>query len=223
MARFWFGVIAAVAAACGGGDPAGGDDVPTCDADPLQTGLTAVQTGISVDAFDCALSTWAVTYGEPDPMILKAIIYVESRFDHASVACPNLPCGMPDGWTDAESRCYGLMQIVPACGGLPDGVGLLPDGHPNLALDGDAGFATSVFNPDVNIEIGVSGIAGNRAQVEDQFPGCTEDQYTLMAIGNYNSYGSTKSCTEINTAYRDIVLDAYHEYAAAAGYSEHAY
>jgi hypothetical protein len=47
-------------------------------------------------------------------MVFKAIIYVESRFDDTSVACPNLPCGTPSGWTAAESGCFGLMQVVPA-------------------------------------------------------------------------------------------------------------
>jgi hypothetical protein len=75
----------------------------------------------------------------------------------------------------------------------------------------------------VNIEIGIAGVAGNRAQVKKQFSGCTEDQYTLMAVGNYNSYGSTKSCTVYNTAYDDGVLMAYMQYAAAAGYPAHAY
>ena len=41
--------------------------------------------------------------------------------------------------------------------------------------------------------------------------------------GDYNSYGSTQSCTVYNTQYDDLVLAAYHEYSAAAGYAEHAY
>ncbi|HVY45865.1 MAG TPA: hypothetical protein VHB21_08300, partial [Minicystis sp.] len=81
----------------------------------------------------------------------------------------------------------------------------------------------SVFNPEVNVELGIAGIAGNRAQVKQQFPGCTEDQYTLMAIGNFNSYGSTKSCTEYNFDYDNAVLDAYGQYADAAGWPAHAY
>ena len=35
-------------------------------------------------------------------MVFKAQIYVESRFDNKAVACPNLPCGTPSGWTAAE-------------------------------------------------------------------------------------------------------------------------
>jgi hypothetical protein len=195
-----------------------------CSPDPLHTGLTAQQTGVSVDAFDCPVLTWTAKYNEPDAMVFKAIMYVESRFDDTSVACPNDPCGTPNGWTTAESGCYGLMQVVPACGGLPNNAGLLPDGHPNLDMDPtSSGWATSIFNPNVNIEIGIAGIAGNRTQVEQQFPGCTVDQYTMMAVGNFNNYGSTKSCTEYNTAYDDLVIMAYKQYSAAAGWPAHNY
>jgi len=44
-----------------------------------------------------------------------------------------------------------------------------------------------------------------------------------MAVGNYNSYGSTKSCTEYNTAYDDAVLMEYAVYAKAAGYARFNY
>jgi Transglycosylase SLT domain len=207
-----------------GGAGTGGATSGSCDPDPLHTGLTAMQTGISVDAFDCEILKWAAYYKEPDPMIFKAIIYVESRFDDTAVACPNLPCGTPSGWTVAESGCYGLMQVVPACGDDPNGVGLLPSGQPNLTTaPSAAGWAGSIFNPDVNIETGISGVAGNRAQVEKQFADCTVDQYTLMAVGNYNMYMSATSCTQYNTAYTGPVVTAYHQYAAAAGYPAHAY
>ena len=59
--------------------------------------------------------------------------------------------------------------------------------------------------------------------MEKQFPGCTVDQYTLMAIGNFNDYGSTTSCTAYNTTYDDAVLAAYTTYAAASGWPAHAY
>ncbi len=218
-----------VLAACGGGGGGGGgggagDAAGACDVDVLRTGLTAQQTGVSVDAFDCQILEWTATYNEPDPMIFKAIIYVESRFDQTSVACPNLPCGTPTGWTAAESGCFGLMQIVPACNGTPDNVGLLANGHPNLETDtGAADWATSIFNPDVNVDVGIFGVSSNRAQEKAKFPGCTEDQYTLMAVGDYNSYGSTTSCTNYNTAYDDPMLTAYQQYAAAAGYPAHPY
>ena len=207
-----------------GDGAASGTPDGSCSTDPLHTGLTAVQTGVSVDAFDCQILEWTARYGEPDPMVFKAIIYVESRFDDTAVACPNLPCGTPSGWTAAESGCYGLMQVVPACGGDPGDAGLLPTGHPNLTTSPSTpGWATSIFNPGVNIDIGISGVAGNRAQVKKQFPGCTTDQYTMMAVGNYNSYGSTKSCTVYNTSYDDAVIMAYQQYSTAAGYTAHKY
>jgi hypothetical protein len=44
-----------------------------------------------------------------------------------------------------------------------------------------------------------------------------------MAVGDYNSYGSTKSCTQYNTAYDDLVKMAYQQYATAAGWPAHNY
>jgi hypothetical protein len=81
----------------------------------------------------------------------------------------------------------------------------------------------SLFNPDINVALGIAGIAGNRAQVKQMFAGCTEEQYTLMAVGNYNSYGSTQSCTQYNFDYDNLVLDAYRQYATAAGYPARSY
>jgi hypothetical protein len=213
--------LAVALAGCGGGS---GPNLTSCTPDPLKTGIVAQQTGVSADAFDCDIVTWAAHYDEPDPMIFKAIIYGESRFDDTAVACANDPCGVPSGWTAAESGCYGLMQVVPACMDDPGGAGLLASGHPNLTTDPTAaGWSNSIFNPSVNIEVGISGVAGNRAQVEKQFPGCTADQYTMMAIGNYADYGSTTSCTQWNTGYTTQLLVTYHQYATAAGYPAHAY
>ena len=223
--RAWSVVV--LMAACGGGAGTGGGDdgtVGTCDQHPLETGIVAQQTGVSADAFDCEVLTSAAAYGESDPMLFKAVMYVESRFDRTSAGCTNLPCGMPAGWTAEESGCLGLMQIVPACGTTPNNIGLLPNGRPNLTTDpASASWTGSIFYPAINIEIGVSYLADNRRQAEQMFPGCTTDQYTMMALGNYASYGSTKSCTEVNRAYLDPLLEAYRMYAAAAGYTPHAY
>jgi Transglycosylase SLT domain len=221
-----FALIALALCGCGGGHDAGagGGGSGSCSSDPLHTGLTAQQTGVSVDAFDCPILTSTAKYKEPDAMIFKAIIYVESKFDDTEVACSNDPCGIPSGWTAAESGCYGLMQVVPSCGDDPDGAGLLADGQPNLATDpSSSGWAGSVFNPAVNVEIGIATLAHHRAEVEQQFSGCTVDQYTLLAVGNYDDNGSAMSCTEYNTAYVDGVLMAYHQYATAAGYPAHDY
>jgi hypothetical protein len=206
------------------GDASGEAAAGSCSPDGLHTGLIAQQTGVSVDSFDCSILKYAAQYAEPDPMIFKAIIYVESRFDENAVACSNLPCGTPSGWTTAESYCYGLMQIVPACVSTLNAPVLLPSGHPDLEKSPMAtDWSNSVYDPDANIHVGIAGIADNRAQVMKAFPGCTTDQYTMMAVGNYNSYGSTKSCTVYNTAYDDGVNAAYTQYAMAAGYPAHAY
>lgn len=209
----------------GGNGGTGGGYVPeTCANDPLATGLVAEQTGVSADVADCSILKWTTQYAEPDPMIVKAMIYGESRFDYAADGCPNLPCGIPDGWSEAESHCFGMMQVVPACGPIAGDAGLLPNGHPNLTTDTSSpDFATSIFNPDVNVHIGVAGFAGNRAEVMSLFPGCTEDQYTLMALGNLASHGSTKGCTEYKQDYIDYIMPAYQEYCAAAGYPPHPY
>jgi len=110
------------------------------------------------------------------------------------------------GWTASECACLGAMQTGPWCdssnlppGCVATGGGLLANGHVDLQTDpGGANWANSIFNPVVNIELGIAGIACNRAQAEAAFPGCSEDQYMIMAIGNFNSYGSTKSCTVYN-------------------------
>jgi len=202
----------------------GGFDLGTCDPDILETGLVAEQTGVAVDVADCSILKWAAEYDEPDPMIIKAMIYGESRFDYAATGCPNLPCGIPDGWTEAEAHCYGMMQIVPACGAIAGDAGLSSDGHPNLTTDTTSpDFENSVYNPDVNIHIGVAGFAGNRAEVKTLFPGCTEDQYTLMALGNLANHGSTTGCTEYNHDYIDYILPGYYDYCAASGFAPHAY
>ena len=45
----------------------------------------------------------------------------------------------------------------------------------------------------------------------------------MMALGNYGNHGSTKGCTEYNKSYLSNVLDAYEQYASAAGYQAHPY
>lgn len=216
-------LLAVVACGCGEDGGANGS-AGTCDADVLRTGLVAQQTGVSVDAFDCAILEAVSKHHEPDPMIIKAIIYAESRFDHLAVGCANMPCGQPEGWTSEESGCLGLMQVVVACGGPTMEPVLLSDGHPNMSTDPASNvWSGSVFNPAVNIDLGVAALAGNRAQAIESFPGCTVDQYTLMALGNYASYGSTKGCTTYNTDYIDLILPTYRQYAEAAGYAAHPY
>ncbi len=218
-----------MATGCGGGGSDNADaaatppDVRSCDPDPLKTDLPPLWNGNSVDMYDCPILTFTAQYSEPDAMIFKAIIYVESRFQFDAVGCTgNSGCCPERDWSGTECACLGPMQTGPACEGST--LGLLTDGHVDLETDqSSSDWANSVFNPEVNVELGISGIAGNRAQVKQQFPGCTEDQYTMMAIGNFNSYGSTKGCTVYNTQYDNAVLDAYNKYSAASGWPAHSY
>jgi hypothetical protein len=123
------------------------------------------------------------------------------------------------------------MQTGPWCNSsnLPPGCsagnqGLLANGHVDLETNPNAtDWDNSVFNPQINIDLGIAGIACNRAQAKAMFPGCTEDQYTMMAVGNFNSYGSTKSCTQYNFMYDSSVLDAYKSYSTAANWTAHPY
>jgi len=199
-------------------------DAGTCTPDPLRTNLPPLFNGNSVDMYDCPILTFTAKYDEPDAMVFKAIIYVESRFQYDAVGCTsNTACCPQSGWTGEECDCLGAMQTGPACGSSSM-LGLLPNGHPDLETNQAASdWASSCFNPQVNIELGIAGIAGNRAQVMKEFPGCTVDQYTMMAVGNFNDYGSTKSCTVYNTTYDNSVIAAYKQYSAASGWPAHPY
>ncbi len=211
------------ATVCAAGGPGTTDPGP-CDPDPLRTNLPPLWNGNSVDTYDCPILEYTAEYDEPDAMIFKAMLYVESRFQYDAVGCTdNGPCCPEIGWTAAECACLGMMQNGPACGET-SGLGLRSDGHPNMETDPDcAAFANSVFNPTVNIEIGISRVSRNRARMMQDFPGCTEDQYTMMAVGEYNNYQSTQSCTSYNSEYDSAVLEAYDEYSAAAGWPAHPY
>jgi hypothetical protein len=207
-------------------------DAGPCALDPLHTGLPPLFNGNSVDMDDCPILEFTSKYAEPDAMVFKAIIYVESRFQYDSVGCTgNSGCCPARGWAGPECGCLGSMQTGPWCNpaSVPPGcavsdIGLLPNDHVDLETDPSAAdWANSVFNPEINIDLGIAGIACNRAQAKAQFPGCTEDQYTMMAVGNFNSYGSTTSCTAYNFAYDSSVLDAYTMYATAAGWAAHPY
>jgi hypothetical protein len=208
---------------CTAGGPGTTEPGP-CDPDPLLTNLPPLWNGLSVDIYDCPILEYTAQYGELDAMIFKAMIKVESNFEYDAVGCTgNGPCCPEIGWTAAECACLGVMQNGPECGAT-SGPGLRSDGHPEMQTDPScAEFGNSVFNPAVNIEIGISRFSSIRARMVQDFPGCTDDQYTMMAVGEYNSYGSTQSCTVFNFDYGRAVLEAYVSYSAAAGWPVHPY
>jgi hypothetical protein len=183
-------------------------------ADPLKTGNTRN------DAYDCTILDVSARYGHPDPMMVKAQIEQESSFQIFSIS-PDSPCGTHAGWTDAESKSFGLIQVTPACGEAT--AALLPNGHPNLTMDmQSATWATSVFNPALNLGEGAKSIAGSLKQLRAKFPGCTDAQYVLMSAGAFNSGdNAVTGCGTFNTRaqnYVNAVLGHYGTFAKAAGW-----
>jgi hypothetical protein len=172
------------------------------------------------DAYDCQILQLTTAAAEPDPMIFKAQVSLESNFDILAIS-PDSPCGTKTGWTDAESKSFGLMQLTPACGWLK--TALLPNGHPNMEQDETMDlWATSVFNPTLNINEGVRAIQVDRASVKKNFAGCTETQYTMMALAAFNQgQNAVMSCTDISPAgknYISAVLLRYSTLAKEATY-----
>jgi hypothetical protein len=182
--------------------------------DPLKTG------NAGHDAFDCILIDLAAKYQHPDPMMLKAQVNQESDFNEFAVSMDS-PCGIHAGWTDAESKSFGLIQTTPACGEAK--VALLPDGHPNLTKDmASALWANSVFNPAINLDQGAMTTSESMKALKAKYTGCTENEYTLMAAGAFNSGNNAiTGCGQYNAraqAYVTAVLGRYQNLAKAANY-----
>ena len=152
-----------------------------------------ISTGnLTRDQFDSYIINASDYYAIPDKLIVKAVITQESSFNPFLISS-DIPCGIPDGWTDQESRSFGLMQITPACqeaGGS----------RPNLATDANSpDWASSVFNPEYNVNQGVSELSRLFFIMKSEFPECTNEQHMLMALGAYNSgEDAIEGCTSWN-------------------------
>jgi hypothetical protein len=198
----------------GGAGPSTCDAIPQCDPnamnpDPLHT------CNETWDAHDCLVLEAAKNAGEPDPMIFKAQMSLESNFNVFAIS-PDSPCGPEAGWTDEETKSFGLMQLTPACGWLKNA--LLPNGHPNMTSDAASMlWGTSVYNPMVNVVEGVRAVQVFRDEVMRKFPGCTPTQYTVMALAAFNQGGgSVTGCNMLNTngaLYVSHVLGRYADIA----------
>jgi hypothetical protein len=180
--------------------------------EPLKTGNG------NVDAYDCTLINLAAQYKDPDPMMAKAQIQQESGFNMFATS-PDSPCGDPAGWTDAESKSFGLIQVTPACGETP--AALLPNGHPNLDMDTTSTlWASSIFNPAINLEEGMRSISGSLRTLEGMYPGCTMAQYVEMSAGAFNSGNdAVTGCAAFNSRAQDYVnsvLGHYRTFASSA-------
>jgi len=132
------------------------------------------------DQFDSYITNSSNRHGMFDKMMIKSVIMQESNFDMFLVSS-DIPCGVPSGWTDQESRSFGLMQVTPACGEVNGS-------RPNLNKESNSpNWGTSLFNPEYNIEQGVKSLSENLLLMKNKFPGCSSKQYILMALGAYNS------------------------------------
>jgi hypothetical protein len=194
------------------------DAAAACEAgnDPLKTG------NMQQDAYDCLLLALAQMYGDPDPMMAKAQIQIESGFNVLATS-PDSPCGDPNGWTDAESKSFGLIQVTPACG--EETAALLPNGQPNMDMDMSSSlWATSVYNPSLNLNAGVQSIGGILKDMENAYPGCTMAQYVEMTAGAFNSgENAVTGCAQFNSraqGYVDAAVSNYHQFAQAAGWPD---
>lgn len=170
------------------------------------------------DAYDCVILALAEKYGHPDPRILKAQVEWESRFEIFNTS-EDSPCGIPDGWADAESKSFGLLQVTPACG--EGGPTLLPDGRPNLTKDGASSlWATSIFNPELNLDLGVKAIQEALEHFKKRFPNCDPIQYPLMAAAGYvQDWDTVVGCGEYadprQKDYINAVLDIYRQFGTS--------
>jgi soluble lytic murein transglycosylase-like protein len=132
------------------------------------------------DQFDSYIISASNHYGIADKLMIKSLIMQESSFDVFTISS-DTPCGVPDGWTDQESKSFGLTQVTPACGEVGGT-------RPNLTTEKNLlNWPTSLFNPEFNINQGVKEVSDNLILMESKFSGCSNGQSMLMALGAYNS------------------------------------
>jgi hypothetical protein len=161
-------------------------------------------------------------YMHPDPMMIKGQVLQESSFDILATSADS-PCGIKMGWTDAESKSFGLVQVTPACGEAT--TALMADGHPNLTKDmSSPSWTTSVYNPTLNLGEGYKTITTMLRSLKNKYAGCTDAQYVLMSAGAFNSgTGAVLGCGMFNAraqTYVNLVLGHYHGFARSAGWPD---
>lgn len=185
--------------------PAGGARAPACGKALTLLGTTSdlLSTGVSAyDRWDEQIIAAAAKHGHPDARFLKAQAWWESdqNFDVYSTSW-DAPCGIPSGWSDAESRSFGLFQVTPACGeGVPQM--MLASGRPNLTQNpADPLWPSSVFNPALNIDRGVHAIAEAVHDFKERFPSCPASTLVKMAGAAYvGNWEEINSCGDLGNA-----------------------
>jgi hypothetical protein len=85
-------------------------------------------------------------------------------------------------------------------------------------------WATSVYNPTLNLDAGIQSIAGSLHDLQKTYPGCTTAQYVEMSAGAFNSGESAVTgCNAYNSraqGYVNAVVSNYHQFASAAGWPD---
>jgi hypothetical protein len=85
-------------------------------------------------------------------------------------------------------------------------------------------WATSVFNPTINLDEGIKTDVDSLKALEKKYPGCTPIQYNMMAAGAFNSgTGAITGCGGYNAraqAYVTAITAHYHKFATAAGWPD---
>ena len=166
-----------------------------------------ISTGNSTrDQFDSYIINASDYYGITDKMIIKSLIMQESSFDSFLISS-DIPCGIPDGWTEQESKSFGLMQVTPACGEV-DG------SRPNLTTDKNSpDWATSFFNPEFNINEGASELSRLIFLMKSNFPQCSNEEHMLMALGAYNSgEDAIEGCDSWNDRANNYITNVIRNY-----------
>lgn len=176
------------------------DQEPTLMSDLISTGNP------TYDQFDSYIINASNHYGIADKLMVKSLIMQESSFDIFTISSDS-PCGVPDGWTDQESKSFGLTQVTPACGE----VGAT---RPNLTTDENSpSWATSLFNPEFNINQGVKELSDNLFLMKSKFSGCSNEQYMLMALGAYNSgENAIEACDSWNNRADNYITNVTERY-----------
>jgi glycosyl hydrolase family 16 len=152
---------------------------------------------VAEDIYDDLIVQYCAQYGHPNPRIVKCQVKWESDqvFDIYCTSA-DTPCGIFPGWTSAESRSFGLLQVTPACGESGDGAMLLANGHPNMTTSvASTLWGGSVYNPSLNLKIGIEAIAGGYDHFKALFPACSDDNLVLMAAAGYvGNWSGVTSC-----------------------------
>lgn len=164
--------------------------------DPIKTGNPLY------DQFDSLILSDAQSYGL-DALLLKAQVAQESYFNPQAVSQDD-PCGVVYQNGMDVGHSYGLMQLTPSC---VSWFARNPDGTINLTL---------AENPTYNLASGAKDMQSVLSQMKYVFPSCTSQEYSLMALGAYNSgNGAIYSCSAYSVraqTYIDAVLTWYHQF-----------